>query len=997
MVRIIDDSREESVGRIEDTGSYSTDDDLLDSYLNEYAENGVTTLVCEHTDSGVTYRTGKVKAGDKNFSKAVIQHLPSPYCGDEDEIEDLGDYDIIENSSEEQPAIRGKQGAMESINRFTSLASQSPPVTRERVDADWNDVLNEDKLPESAKSKSICKIKKKHVKKFIDNVYHTLTHEQLEGINELFLSVNINKQIQYLNKEFQKAIRSDIDTQKAFEDVIKRNKDEFSDEELERVANKYGWEGNFFRKDGGWFGDLIVKTHNIDIKKQQNNVPVEHRQYIDSRDEAPDDVQVREGQQEDTLYYDSREAEGEEDSRDREGSDSEYMSRDELFDKAIERYGDLEGRQKSLEAFNFVVENIMNASAQDITDLIDESLDVKDDWLVKAGHKGFHEETNISDNPGDMEEGETQSLARPVGYDEDAGKEFKQKYNKKDYRKAEYPLKKWGEGEMYTSTTAPLVQLAAELTGNNQIPSRNDAEGILDEEVDQERKELIENLMEMDREKIKQKFGDSIPVYRGLSANPSMWHDDQKTNYTDAEKAAETVDQGLSIELEHGPVESWTTNPVEATRFADDDGIIIQDEISVDEILASANSVDSFLGSQAEYLRLHEDESRTYEAGSDVFHSKNINPISIVQSAVEKWNNMDNGTEKQSTEPAATVSLDSNQMGWMKLLRDNFKYGKSEFKKESDVPHEFRQYIDSRDEAPDDVPIEEGTNEGLFYDIRLTEDYAESEHGDQLDLFDEPPEKLDVDEVDEWKDWDEVEANPGAFAEDEMRIGVINDKNGNEKYRMFITNGGEESHGLNTYESNFGSKILSMNIDDDAFDSGNLPETRLDPEKNIVVAEDVGPEDTDNVGDYKLERSNDINDIDDDAILPALAFKLLCGDADISGNIMYSESANECYPIDLDGAGSYLPKKDKKAREDSGYRDFADSIWDSVANGFTYRDHDGVTEESIEETTRELAESVDLQSAISTFAQYPGAPDPDSNFIKNVKFMRGELTPDDVE
>ena len=43
---------------------------------------------------------------------------------------------------------------------------------------------------------------------------------------------------------------------------------------------------------------------NFTIIKQ--DIPSEYRQYIDSRDEAPDDVQVYEGEREDVLYYDTR-------------------------------------------------------------------------------------------------------------------------------------------------------------------------------------------------------------------------------------------------------------------------------------------------------------------------------------------------------------------------------------------------------------------------------------------------------------------------------------------------------------------------------------------------------------------------------------------------------------------------------------------------------------------------------------------------------------------
>lgn len=160
MVSILDYSKEDdgkrgvSIGKIEDTGSFSTKDKLLESILNEYVENGVKTYIPEHSKIGIRYNVGVVECGQKGFAKAVIQHLPSPYYGKHEEIKQLPDYEVkdVQTDKNDSP-IRGKQG-MNSINRFTSLASESPPVTRERVDAEWNEVENEEDLPESSKNKS---------------------------------------------------------------------------------------------------------------------------------------------------------------------------------------------------------------------------------------------------------------------------------------------------------------------------------------------------------------------------------------------------------------------------------------------------------------------------------------------------------------------------------------------------------------------------------------------------------------------------------------------------------------------------------------------------------------------------------------------------------------------------------------------------------------------------------------------------------------------------
>lgn len=54
-----------------------------------------------------------------------------------------------------------------------------------------------------------------------------------------------------------------------------------------------------------------------------------------------------------------------------------------------------------------------------------------------------------------------------------------------------------------------------------------------------------------------------------------------------------------------------------------------------------------------------------------------------------------------------------------------------------DIPHEHREYIDSRQEAPDEVQVHEGANDGLYYDERQVQDppdeYDEQEWEDNLD------------------------------------------------------------------------------------------------------------------------------------------------------------------------------------------------------------------------------------------------------------------------
>lgn len=926
MVRIIDESREESVGKIEDTGSYSTDDDLLDSYLQDFVENGITTLVCDHSESGVVYNVGKVEPGDKNFSKAVIQHLPSPYYADEDELESIGDYTIVENQDEDKPALRGKQGAMESINRFTSLSSQSSPVTRERVEADWNTVIDEQNLPESAKNKSVCKVKKEDAEDFINGIYSSLSHSQLTDIDSLFKSINLDKTEYHLNKEFQKAIRSSSDNKDAFEDVIKRNQSNFSNEQLKKTAKKYGWEGDFFRKSSGPIRKITINTHNIDISKQNSNIPTEHREYVDSPDEVPEDARMSEGEREDTYYYDVREAEGE-----GEESDDDYMTRDELYDKAVERFGDLEGREQSNEAFDFVQENIMDASAEDLTDLIDEALqlegDIRQDWFESVGQSSLHEYTKVQDNV---------SLNRPCRYkterprQDDIAEGFKQDVGESANNDVQSSFKTWADGDLYSEGTEPILDVAIERTGNTNINSREDIDAS-EIEANKESKENIEKFMEFDRDKIRERFGEQIPVYRGISANPSMWHDDDEVNYEDAKVAAETVDQGMDVQIEHGPVESWTTNPVEASRFADDDGIIIQDIVDVDEILASANSVEEFIPTQAEYLILHQG-SETYEHGEDVFQAESTNPISLVQSAISRWEDMNDESEEksktdESIEPAATIGSDSTQLTWLSVLSDNLEYGKDidkEYKRYDSrgVAYDIRLtknfaklniskeriYVDSRSDVPAWADAEEGPQGGVYYEVGDEEGQArlggippeQLEQEGKYTLY--RPDDMDLDELSEGStiyyedllgpkvgEIENIEDNRESdiIGRDSLKIEIVSEDG--EEHSIFIHDGDEEE------ETEDMGYVVDVNETSETQDDGNdFPDS---------VQDTLPGTDDDDLADIYIEETLPDNQIDEPPKEYSKVISTLSKNGVSSNNIIDSLMQNR---IDIDNNGSEL-------------------------------------------------------------------------------------------
>lgn len=903
MARIIDDVKNEAVGRIEDTGSYSTNDDLLEKYLERYVDEGIATLVPEHTDTGINYRTGTVECGQKGFAKAVLQHLPSPYTGETEEMMDLDDYSIEEEKAEDIPPIRGKQGGMNTMNRFTSLASESSDATRQRVDAEWNDVMNEEELPELAQEMgpNVKIIDSKSVEDTVFDIYDDISRDDLDAVDKVIEELNVQKKTKHLRKEFRIASegKSGIEKNKALRGIISRNSDKFDEEHLKEVAKEFGWGDIDFRiKSNGliqlqdipqehreyvdsrdeapedvqvfegdneglyydtrevesrdevdgeqttdpenisiddvdlenvssevrsikqeWeaenesidverifgFGsvmrgeaipgksdlDIMITTSNpngeeltpefdasrrnlenyyeensdrllestnvdgiedVDVltelprnsairladklsddngnlyysavdmetenyilpedlkKTSKQDVPYEHRQYVDSRDDAPNNVQVYEGEQDDALYYDIRDVEEEE--------EEEYRSKNSLFEELEERMEDLSGLQRAHEANDFIAENILKSDPKDLEEVVGEFVRWDDRDFEVAAKSALHEHTEV---------GEDSSLNKPVTYEDydNIEEEFRREYSGKSYFKKKPALKSWVEGELVSSSTAPMLQVAAEITDNNNFYSREDnvIEEVLEEDVTEEQKQAIKDNMEFDREKIKEKFGEEIPVFRGLSTGVAMWEDEDEMDIEDIEGIVSSVEDGGDIEMEHSCAESWSTNPVEAVRFAGDEGVIIQDWMKVDEVLASANSDSAFVPDQAEYIRLHENDSQIYRNGEEIFPSKDVTALSITQSAIQMWNQRENRQKsKQSLD--VFVSGEVNQSGWLRQLRQEYDYEDESVEKQ-DIPREHREYVDSRDEAPDDVQVREGDQDGLYYDTRETEETEE--------------------------------------------------------------------------------------------------------------------------------------------------------------------------------------------------------------------------------------------------------------------------------
>ncbi|MFP4218944.1 MAG: KTSC domain-containing protein, partial [Salinarchaeum sp.] len=141
------------------------------------------------------------------------------------------------------------------------------------------------------------------------------------------------------------------------------------------------------------------------------------------------------------------------------------------------------------------------------------------------------------------------------------------------------------DGSLLNSDTAELWGAAIDTTGNDNVPddAAADPDTVGDPLPAAEGDEpvtAIGDSISVTRETLRETFGDTVPVARGVSGEF-------------AEEIREAAENGEDIDIEHRALESWSTFPAHAERFAqegDDGGIIIRTEIPVDEVWGSSHT-----------------------------------------------------------------------------------------------------------------------------------------------------------------------------------------------------------------------------------------------------------------------------------------------------------------------------------------------------------------------------------------------------------------------
>lgn len=154
----------------------------------------------------------------------------------------------------------------------------------------------------------------------------------------------------------------------------------------------------------------------------------------------------------------------------------------------------------------------------------------------------------------------------------------------------------WREAQinLLNTGTASIWATISENTGNDNFP---DEAPISSPTADSFEQEIIEEQKQYTEDTLREMFGDTVPLSRGIDGEF-------------AQQIQEAAESGEEIELEARAVESWTTFPDHAEQFATmetGDGVIITQEVPVEEIWASSHTTPGLAEEENEFLVGKED------------------------------------------------------------------------------------------------------------------------------------------------------------------------------------------------------------------------------------------------------------------------------------------------------------------------------------------------------------------------------------------------------
>jgi hypothetical protein len=228
------------------------------------------------------------------------------------------------------------------------------------------------------------------------------------------------------------------------------------------------------------------------------------------------------------------------------------------------------------------LEKAAEALAETDTDTVYEALRESSEFSPESA-AGMMMESHGS---GQTNEGHTLTLEAREGDAREVWNEFEKQAGEETARRARSAASGW-EASMYRDgRAAPLIDLATDETGNDTMPEYAEGGAAGPPGVDQKDREAVERFSDFATEKMREAFGDEVPVFRGFSKNPHRGTPSEGTDVVDRMEQAKESGEGARIE--HRPAESWSTNPDTASLYADTSGAVVSSTIPVEDVVMSS-------------------------------------------------------------------------------------------------------------------------------------------------------------------------------------------------------------------------------------------------------------------------------------------------------------------------------------------------------------------------------------------------------------------------
>ena len=236
---------------------------------------------------------------------------------------------------------------------------------------------------------------------------------------------------------------------------------------------------------------------------------------------------------------------------------------------------------------------------------------------------------------------------------------------------------------MFAQETAPVFQLAAEQKDNQTLPEggafgdEEYIDSVLEIPVSWDEKDAILAKQEQTQDLLREAFGDEITVFRGVSTSDT---NPTKADASDAPaRIKEAAKNGDTVEHEHRPAESWTTDPGYAAFYSnpnndragehDDDGAMLRTTVPVEDVVMSAHTTEMD-PRESEVVLAHE-ETVEYEP-DDVIPDDELTNKRLVSEALRLAENVGRGTDgvESEAETGETVRVDADEVDPEWLHRD---------------------------------------------------------------------------------------------------------------------------------------------------------------------------------------------------------------------------------------------------------------------------------------------------------------------------------------